>query len=138
MPSFRFKTFNKVPHKKLCHKLASYGITDWFWSGFQIFYPTGHRKSWWVTKPVTQPLFYRAGVPQGTVLGPLLFFCYINDLPRSIKSKVRMYADDTHVYNIINSINDCIQLQNDLLLLEKWANIWQIGKCNLTLQNVNF
>ena len=37
-----------------------------------------------------------------------------------------MYADDTLVYNAINSINDCIQLQNGLLLLEKWANIWQI------------
>ena len=64
-----------------------------------------------------------SGVPQGTVLGrPLLFLC-INDLPRSIKSKVRMYADDTLVYNVINSTNDCIQLQNDLRLLEKWENV---------------
>ena len=38
-----------------------------------------------------------------------------------------MYADDTLVYNVINSINDCIQLQNDLLLLEKWAKVWQIA-----------
>ena len=67
-----------------------------------------------------------SGVPQGTVLGPLLFLCYINDLPRSIKSEVRMYADDTLVYNVINSINDCIQLQNDLILLEKWAKVWQM------------
>ena len=67
-----------------------------------------------------------SGVPQGTVLGPLLFLCYINDLPRSIKSKVRMYADDTPVYNVINTIDDCFQLQNGLLLLERWANIWQM------------
>ena len=67
-----------------------------------------------------------SGVSQGTVLGPLLFLCYINDLPRSIKSKVRMYADDTLVYNVINTIDDCVQLQNDLLLLERWANIWQM------------
>ena len=37
-----------------------------------------------------------------------------------------MYADDTLVYNVINNIDDCIQLQNDLLLLERWANIWQM------------
>ena len=37
-----------------------------------------------------------------------------------------MYADDTLVYNVINSIDDCIQLQNDLVLLERWANIWQM------------
>ena len=98
---------------------------DQFWSGFQIFFPTEQRKFWWVAKPVTQLLFL-SGVPQGTVLGPWLFLCYINDLPRSIKSKVRMYADNNLVYNVINSINDCIQLQNDLLLLEKWAEVWQM------------
>ena len=54
------------------------------------------------------------------------YFCYINDLPRSIKSKVRMYADDTLVYNVVISIDDCVQLQNDILLLERWASIWQM------------
>ena len=57
---------------------------------------------------------------------PAIFLCYINDLPRSIKSKVRIYADNTPVYNVINSIDDCIQLQNDLLLLERWASTWQM------------
>ena len=78
---------------------------DQFWSGFQIFFPTEHRKSWWVAilaKPVTQLLFYQGYHMQGTVLGPLLFLCYINNLLRYIKSKVRMYADDTLVYNVAN------------------------------------
>ena len=51
-----------------------------------------------------------SGVPQGTVLGPLVFICYINDLPNTIKSKIRMYTDDTLVYSTINTIDDCIQL----------------------------
>ena len=72
------------------------------------------------------PTAVLSGVPQGTVLGPLLFLCYVNDLPRSIKSKVRMYADDTLLYNVINKIDDCIQLQHDLLTLEEWANVWQM------------
>ena len=76
-----------------------------------------------------------SGVPQGTVLGPLLFICYINDLPNTIKSKIRIYTDDTLVYNCINTIDDCIQLQRDLAELEKWAKVWQMEfnplKCEL-------
>ena len=80
-----------------------------------------------------------SGVPQGTVLGPLLFIFYINDLPNTIKSKIRIYADDMLVYNCINAIDDCIQLQRDLAGLEKWAKVWQMEfnplKCELlTLQ----
>lgn len=62
---------------------------------------------------------YLHGVPQGTVLA--LFLCYINDLPSCIKSKIRIYADDTLIYNTIHSIDDCIQLQDDLYQLEIWA-----------------
>jgi len=67
-----------------------------------------------------------SGVSQGTVLGPLLFICYINDLPKTIKSKIKMYADDTLVYSTISTIDDCIQFQRDLLELEKWSKIHQM------------
>jgi len=70
---------------------------------------------------ISDPVNVLSDVPQGTVLGPLVFICYINDLPNIIKSKIRIYADDTLVYNSINTTDDCIQLQKDLAELEKWS-----------------
>ena len=117
------KAFDKVPHKKLCHKLASYGITgpilEWI-----LDFLSNRTQRVLVGGQTSYPTAVLSGVPQGTV--SLLFLCYVNDLPRSIKSKVRMYADDTLLYNVINKIDDCIQLQHDLLTLEEWANVWQM------------
>ena len=55
-----------------------------------------------------------SGIPQGTVLGPLLFLCHINDLPLSVDRKIRLFADDCLIYREINSIEDKVQLQKDL------------------------
>ena len=60
--------------------------------------------------------------PQGTVLGPLLFLCHINDLPESVTSKVRLFADDCLLYREINSFDDHLKLQNALKQLEVWAS----------------
>ena len=54
-----------------------------------------------------------SGVPQGTVLTPLLFLCYINGLPENVSSEVRLYADDVLLYNIIHTKEDCLILQED-------------------------
>ena len=62
------------------------------------------------------------GMPQGTVLGSLVFLCHINDLPNCVKSEVRLFANDCLLYTSINSIRDLIQLQD----LEIWANQWDM------------
>ena len=68
-------------------------------------------------------VYVKSGVPQGTVLGPLLFLVHINDLPDCVKSSVRLFADDCLLFRTIKDIADQIALQADLLQLEKWAAI---------------
>jgi ribonuclease P/MRP protein subunit RPP40 len=67
-----------------------------------------------------------SGVPQGSVIGPCLFLAYINDLPESIKSKSRLFADDTIVYLTVKSSLDSQSLQSDLHSLEAWEKDWSM------------
>ena len=67
-----------------------------------------------------------SGVPQGTVLGPLLFLAYINDLPDCVSSSIRLFADDLILYRQIDSINDCSRLQEDISALCNWESKWQM------------
>ena len=78
----------------------------------------GQTSSW-------RPVF--AGVPQGSILGPLLFLVYINDLPNGLKSNVKLFADDTSLFTIVKDKNESADvLNNDLLLISKWAYDWKM------------
>ena len=96
------KAFDKVDHKKLVQKLSNIGVSqqivtwveDFLRNRTQAVVVDGHSSS---PCPVT------SGVPQGSVVGPILFLIYINDLPNAVKSNVRLFAADTVIYNTVNN-----------------------------------
>ena len=68
-----------------------------------------------------------SGVPQGTVLGHLLFLLYVNDLDSVVKySTVKLFTDDVLLYAPIRSTKDCSALQDDLAAIFHWTNRWQL------------
>ena len=73
-----------------------------------------------------------SGVPQGPVLGPIPFLVYINDLPEQVKSRVRLFADDTAMYLALSSHIEGQVLQKNLLSLEKWEKMWNMNFKTLT------
>ena len=69
-----------------------------------------------------------AGVPQGSILGPLLFLIYINELPTNMESQVRIFADDTSLFSVVNEPQICaIKLNNDLGRISEWARQWKMS-----------
>jgi len=119
------KAFDRVDHSYLIHKLHHYGIRGNLLTWLENFLThrtqrvviDGHSSS---TSNVT------SGVPQGSVLAPLLFLCFINDLPDGIRSRIKLYADDVLLYSTITSPDDCHRLQADLKILEQWAKKWNM------------
>ena len=65
-----------------------------------------------------------SGVPQGTVLGPILFVMYINDLLDGVNAGGVLFADDTKIFSCINDKKDASSLQSDIETLERWTNMW--------------
>ena len=83
-------------------------------------------------------LLVTSGVPQGTVLVPLLFLCYINDLPGLISYCCRIYTANVLLYKVIRSDKDCVSLQSDLDALQEWADDWQMTFNALKCQHISF
>ena len=69
-----------------------------------------------------------AGVPQGSILGPLLFLIYINDLSGNVSSKAKLFADDTSLFNVAHDINTLAkELNSDLTKVSNWAFQWKMS-----------
>lgn len=117
------KAFDSVPHKRLVKKLHCYGvrgkILNWiesFLHGRRQQVSVGGGHSGW--GDVT------SGVPQGSVLGPILFVIFINELPSRVQSNIKMFADDTKISLPISCTQDAQILQDDIHKLEDWSKEW--------------
>ena len=128
------KAFLKVPHQRLLGKLRHYGITGQTCGSIQAFL-SNRTQCVVVDGASSQWCPVESGVPQGTVLGPLLFLLFINDPPNFVSSQVRLFADDCLIYRTISSIEDQLKLQADPNSLEDWASTWGVSfnpsKCTL-------
>ena len=120
------KAFDSVPHERLLLKLKSNGIDGRLLSWLRHFL-VGRKQRVVVRGSCSDWSCVTSGTPQGTILGPLLFLLYINDITESISSTVKLYADDTKIYReITDAIVDCQLLQDDLSNLSEWACKWQL------------
>jgi len=128
------KAFDKVSHRLLLHKLDHYGIRGPIFEWISSFL-TGRSQTVVCNGSISDPVNVTSGVPQGTVLGPLLFLIYINDLPDCLSSCCSLFADDCLVYRQIINKNDQDILQQDLKNLELWASKWlmtfNVNKCEV-------
>ena len=119
------KAFDKVSHRRLLHKLKIYNFGDIYinWIGNflasrkQQVIVNGKKSDW---KPVT------SGIPQGSVLGPMLFVLFINDLPEHLPndSNLYLYADDTKIFRAIKDDGDRNMLQEDIFNMHEWSERW--------------
>ena len=128
------KAFDKVPHRKLLNKVESHGISghihrwisDWLCDRKQRVVLNEKFSDW---RNVS------SGVPQGSVLGPILFLIYINDLDEDVKCKISKFADDTKIANRVISLSQQQELQNDLNTLGEWAvnsqMFFNVDKCKV-------
>jgi hypothetical protein len=138
------KAFDKVPHQRLLLKLENYGIrgkvhnwiSAWLSDRSQRVCLQGKVSGWRTVA---------SGVPQGSVLGPILFLIFIDDLDSDIVNSILKFADDTKLYGSVGSDESRVRLQKDLDLLFKWAKSWQmefnVEKCkvmHLGKRNMHF
>ena len=116
------KAFDKVSHSLLLSKLHRYGIcgqmlkwfTSYLYGRIQMVQYSGKFSDWITVK---------SGVPQGSILGPLLFNIHVLDLPSFVSSAIPQYADDTVLYRPIYSVQDEVNLQTDLDAIRTWSTI---------------
>jgi hypothetical protein len=107
------KAFDSVPHERLLHKVKSLRIEGNVLQWIRDFL-VGSRQGVSINGTVSDWASVRRGVPQGSVLGPILFVAFINDLPEAVSSVCSMYADDMKVYNTVKDASNKAQLHDDL------------------------
>ncbi len=120
------KAFDSVPHNELLLKLHRLGVSGDLWLWLQC-YLSGRSQCVCVEGSKSTVLPVLSGVPQGSVLGPLLFLVFVNDLPDMVKESVfYMFADDVKCARPVCGVSDCALLQSDLDSLCSWSTEWKL------------
>ena len=137
------KAFDLVSHRHLLYKMSKYGITNQVLNWVSAFLSNRTQRVV-IRGTASEPFEVTSGVPQGSVLGPVLFLIFINDLPLEVISPMSLFADDSKVFSRITSeknmksgtsTSQCEQLQKDLETIRAWATKWHmqfnVGKCKI-------
>ena len=123
-----------MPHKRLIQKLRGYGIRGKTLDFLEDFL-TNRKQQVVVGEGVSSWGSVTSGVPQGSVLGPVLFLIYVNELPALVKSPMKMFADDTKIFRNVCDRSDAQILQDDLNTLGQWSTNWLLkfnaSKCKI-------
>ena len=128
------KAFDSVAHKRLLIKLKYLGVNGALLTWFRSFLTT-RRQRVVINGKFSNWQYVSSGVPQGSILGPLLFITYINDIPSAVSSNVKIFADDVTLYATVQTVQDCQILQDDLNSISRWCDMWQLrlnpSKCEV-------
>ena len=127
------KAFDRVDHHLLLWKLQRFGICGNLMKWFENYLSDRYQRVT-VLGATSPPLKVLSGVPQGSILGPLLFLVYVNDLPQVVSStSIALFADDTKCYRAIKTLDQVELLQKDLNSICKWCGQWRmdlnVSKC---------
>ena len=119
------KAFDKVPHGRLIYKISKYGIDGNILGWIQNFL-SGRTQTVTINDSKSKAAKVTSGIPQGSVLGPMLFVIYINDLPEIVDKDtfIFLFADDTKAWRHIKTPEDNVQLQKDIDKMIIWSNTW--------------
>ena len=120
------KAFDRVWHRGLLHKLKGIGCSEHLLQWFKS-YLSDRRQRVVLNGETSDWASISAGVPQGSILGPVLFLIYINDIVKEINSSIRLFADDTSLYVIVdNPQSAAYTLNNDLEKITQWSRLWLV------------
>ena len=120
------KAFDRVWHKGLLFKIKTFGVEGELYELIHSFLSNRYQRVT-INGQSSNWCHVKAGVPQGSILGPLFFLMYINDLPDELKTTPKLFADDTAIFSIVHSQNQTANdLNHDLEKISNWAKKWKM------------
>jgi hypothetical protein len=128
------KAFDKVCHERLLRQIEAHGV-----SGFALHWIrgwlTGRQQRVVLNGQASDWMEVLSSVPQGSVLGPILFIIFVNRVPQAVKNLLSLFADDMKLYRGLKSDTDVLGVQQDITSLEEWSKEWQMefntDKCHV-------